>query len=130
MATRGIYDFEFTKRFEAAGLTFAPMYSDYRAAHTLARDATAQQLIGTASGFSLQAEEAFLLAVVLTFIERLDVRLSKAEVNTAAMSSRTDLFEVVEQNGKRNDGGGAVIGNDVLKSHKDSRQRIIQLAMQ
>ena len=130
MTTCGIFGFEFTRPFEADGLTFQPLYTHPAEAKKHAHDEHAHHLTGTVSGANLQlGQVTYRLAAVLSFIERLDVRLSEPIDDPTAATEPRAHFEEVMRNGRRPTGGGAVINPDTFPPHRDARQTFIKLAM-
>lgn len=130
MKTCGIYGFEFTRPFQAAGLTFTPLYRRFSDAKERARDLKTHHLTGTVSGADLADDEVpYRLEAVLSFIERLDVRLSEPSDEEVVATNPLEHFEKVQRLGGRNNGGGAVIATDVFGPHRDARKDFIDRAM-
>jgi hypothetical protein len=131
MTTCGIYGFEFTRPFQAAGLEFLPLYRHPGEARKFARDNDIHHLTGTVSGARLLDDQCtHRLEAVLSFIEHLDVRLSEpsdddASVATAPLSQ----FAPVLRLGRRYSGGGADIDPDTTPPHQDARKDFIERAM-
>ena len=130
MTTCGIFGFEFTRPFEADGLTFQPLYSHSNEAKKHALDEDAHHLTGTVSGANLQfGQVTYRLAAVLSFIEHLDVRLSEPADDPAAATEPRAYFEEVMRIGQRPPAGGAVINSDTFPPHRNARRDFIKLAM-
>lgn len=124
-----IYGFEFTRLFQAGGLTFTPIAQDHSTAKRMARALDAYNLTGTVSGESLDRELLYRLEAVLSFIEHLDVRVSEAVNDPNATTRPLDFFESNAIGGARNNGGGAVVGSDAFSPWKTSRQQFIELTL-
>jgi hypothetical protein len=122
-----IYGFEFTRPFDAAGLHFEPVSSDHASAKSLARTLDSYNLIGTVSAPSLTSDVLFRLEAVLSFVEHLDVRISHVVNDTEAVLRPHDYFEASAVGGRRNNGGGAVIGEDTF--WREARPQFIELAL-
>ncbi|WP_213955301.1 MULTISPECIES: hypothetical protein [unclassified Variovorax] len=128
--TCGIFGFEFTQPFTAAGLTFTPLYSHPPVATQVARDPDAHHLTGTVHGLNLAADQViYRLEAVLSFIEHLDVRLSEPTADEAALTDPRSHFDQVQRHGRRHNGGGAVINPDWFAPHQRARHDFIQRAM-
>ena len=124
-----IYGFEFTRPFQAAGLTFTPASANHSAAKRLARALDAYNLTGTVTAADLGRELLYRLEAVLSFIEQLDVRISEPVADEAAVAHPHDFFELTVVGGARNNGGGAVIGSDAFNPWRSSRQQFVELAL-
>lgn len=124
-----IYGFEFTRPFQAAGLTFTPVALDHSVARRMARALDSYNLTGTVSGDTLNRELSYRLEAVLSFIEHLDVRLSETVSESNATIKPLDFFEATAIGGARHNGGGAVIGSDAFNPWKASRQLFVELAL-
>jgi hypothetical protein len=66
---------------------------------------------------------------VLSFVERLDVRVSEAVAEEVAITKPHDFFESTAVGAARNNGGGAVVGSDAFNPWRTSRQQFIELAL-
>jgi hypothetical protein len=124
-----IYGFEFTRPFQAAGLTFTPASDDHSAAKRLARALDSYNLTGTVAATDLGRELLYRLEAVLSFIEHLDVRVSEPVADEAAVAHPRDFFESTAVGGARNNGGGAVVGSDAFNPWRTSRQHFVELAL-
>ena len=124
--TAGIYGFEFTREFTAAGLRFVPLEEDHQKAKKLARDLKAHHLTGTVSGEKIDRETIYILEGVLSFIEHLDVLVLGSVTTPESDSELAEPFERTITTHKRHNGGGAVIGSDAFNPWKDSRQQFIE----
>lgn len=129
MKAAPIYGYEFTRPFEAAGLTFTPVEHHHPTAHRLARDLSRHHLMGTVSGATLDREDCFKLSAVLSFIEHLDVvvgdPLDDADADTLKFPERH--FPLALSAKPRHNGGGAVIASDVV--FRESRPQFIGLML-
>jgi hypothetical protein len=130
MTTCGIYGFEFTRPFQAAGLEFRPLYKNRDEAHRLALDNCAHHLTGTVSGADLLEDQAtFRIEAVLSFIEHLDVRLSEPSDVATATTEPLSLFEPVLHIGRRDHSGGAILNPDTFPPHRYARRDFIDQAL-
>lgn len=124
----GLYGFQITRPISVRGLSFEPITTDHQQPERLARDLDVYHLTATVSGESLDHELCFKLEAVLSFIEHLDVLVSKPVKRSAAGESVTALFSKSLATQRRNNGGGAVVGVDTFFPH--SRSKFIELALQ
>lgn len=124
-----IYGFEFTRTFQAAGLTFTPTSDDHSGAKRLARALDAYNVTGTVSALHLPRELLYRLEAVLSFIEHLDVRVSDTVNEEEAIAKPHEFFESTVVGGARNNGGGAVVGSDAFNPWRTSRQQFVELAL-
>lgn len=130
MTTCGIFGFNFTRAFEAHGLKFQPLYRDPVEARKRAHDREVHQLTGTVSGTRLQDSAVpHRLGAVLSFMERLDVRLSEPTEDGAATSEPVTHFGEVMRLGERSPNGGEVIAADHYNPHREARRDFIERAM-
>lgn len=73
-------------------------------------------LTGTVSGADLADDEVpYRLEAALSFIERLDLRLSEPSDEEAVATNPLEHFEKVQRLGGRSNGGGAVIATDASR---------------
>lgn len=124
-----LYGFEFTIPFSAGGLEFQPLHGDYSRARVLARDSSKHNLTGTVSAPTLSQDQLFQLEAVLSFIEHLEVLVSKPVNDIAAVNKPEDHFELHVVTPGRHNGGGAVLGSDAFGAWRNSRSTFIGLAL-
>ena len=109
------------------GLEFEPITTDCGNAEDLARDLENYLLTGRVSGECLNEETLFRLEAVLSFIEHLEVLVSKpVETANSGEFVASDLPLVLATK-RRNNGGGAVVGTDAF--FPGSREKFIELAL-
>lgn len=126
--TAALYGFEFTKPFTAGGMTFSPVERQQTAANELARNLNELKMTGTVSADELPSKRVFQLEGVLSFIEHLEVLVSKPISGSLAKEKPHEHFQARITTPARHQGGGAMLGPDALNPWRDSRQTFIDLA--
>lgn len=108
----GIYGFEITTPIDLPRLRIEPRTNDYRQAKQWARDTNSYHLTAVVTGASMSDDMLFDLEAVLSFIERLDVLVS-APVEQGMDDPFAQFVPSITMH-KRDNGGGAVIGEDSI----------------
>ena len=122
-----IYGFEITRAIAYGSWRIEPITDSYEQARTLARDLEAYNLTATVIGDALPDNERFRLEGVLCFIEHLDVIVFPAAQLIDDAEPRTSKLPSTLRRQRRNNGGGAVIGED--SCFRQSRSDFLKLAM-
>lgn len=121
----GIYGYQITHPIDLPDLRIEPRTSDHQQAKQWARDLDSYQLTAVLRGTSISGDLLFDLEAVLSFIEHLDVLISSPIKQT-----EDDPFAQFPQSittHRRNNGGGATIGEDAF--FKPSRSLFISKAL-
>lgn len=116
----GIYGFQITKPVEVVGLKITPISTEHTKAKLLARDESKYNLTAIVEGGSLSNEDVFLIEGILSFIERLDVKLARPFDGSNSVEALAPVLLIQ----KRLSGGGSVIGEDTF--FPDSRKEFIE----
>lgn len=122
-----IYGFHFTREFEVFDLSFYPVFSDINRCKSSSRSLEDYQLTGYVFADRLTSERLFNLQAILSFIEHLDVRLSKPTPDFIHQAVKDQPVGTLSFPGPRYSGGGAVIGTDDF--YRSSRKKFIELAL-
>jgi hypothetical protein len=122
----GIYGYEITRPFSACGMRFVPRHTSYQEARDAARNLERYNLTAVVVADEFAGDHLFRLEAVLSFIEHLDVIVTKPEPLTA--TDGHDQFPQVLSTTRRHNGGGAMIGSDTF--FRDSRPTFVEKAMQ
>lgn len=110
----GIYGFQITYPIDISGLRIEPRANDYQQAKRWARNLDAYQLTAVLKGISISDDLLFNLEAILSFIEHLDVL-----VTSPVEQIKDDPFSQFSPSittHRRNNGGGAIIGEDTLST--------------
>lgn len=121
----GIYGFQITYPIDISGLRIEPRTNDYQQAKRWARDLDAYQLTAVLKGISISDDLLFNLEAVLSFIEHLDVLVTSPveQIKDDPFSQ----FSPTITTHRRNNGGGAIIGEDTF--FRSSRSLFISRAL-
>ena len=114
----GIYGYQITRPIDLAELRIKPRTNDYQQAKRWARDIDSYQLTAVLTGRSISDDLRFNLEAVLSFIEHMDVLISSPIEQTNQDS--VSQFSPTIRTYRRNNGGGAVIGDDTSFHHSRS----------
>lgn len=121
----GIYGFDFTRPFIANGLSFVPLFPSHHEAYPAARDLDRYNLTGALLADTFDDDLLFRLEAVLSFIEHLDVVITRPEPIQG--TTPTDQFPGTLKTSRRHNGGGAMITRDV--GFPDSRPEFIRRSL-
>lgn len=108
----GIYGYSITRPIVLGELRIEPRTKEYRQTKSWARDLESYQLTATLSGPTISATDLFNLEAILSFVEHLDVLIT-SPVKLAEEDPFSIFPEQIESH-KRNNGGGAAIGEDAF----------------
>ena len=122
-----IYGFEVTRTITYGSWRIEPITNSYEQARTLARDLEAYHLTATVVGDALPENDRFKLEGVLCFIEHLDVIVFPANQLVDGDEPVASQLPSILRRHRRNNGGGAVIGEDTF--FHQSRSNFLNLAM-
>ncbi len=122
----GIYGFTITRAFVVDGLRFIPVHSSFLAAKHAARDLEQYNLTAAVVAENISADLRFCLEAVLSFIEHLDVIITRPE--ELADNNPLDQLEKTLRIGPRHNGGGPVIVDDT--TFPNSRPTFVKQALQ
>jgi hypothetical protein len=125
--TAGIYGYQITRPMTVGGLTFEPITTDLQQAKALARNLDVYHLTATVTSDSLNPEMRFNLEGILSFIEHLEVLVSMPMEPSANAESAAVPFPKSLTMQRRNNGGGALVGEDTF--FPQSRSKFIELAL-
>lgn len=108
----GIYGYQITRSIDLPGLRIEPRTSNFRESDRWARDLDSYHLTAILKGEEISDDLLFNLEAVLSFIEHLDVLI------TSPIEQTTDEpfseFSPTITTHRRNNGGGALIGQDAF----------------
>lgn len=121
-----IYGYEITCHFTVGGMQFFPITNSFQEAHEAARNLNEYQLTGIVISNEFSGDVLFRLETVLSFIEHLDVIVTKPVEFDAIDPS--NLFSKTLKTSRRHNGGGAMISSDNF--FPDSRPLFIEKALQ
>lgn len=121
----GIYGYQITRPIDLPGLRIEPRTSDHQQAKLWSRDLDSYQLTAVLKGTSISDDLLFNLEAVLSFVEHLDVLISSPEeqINDNPFAQ----FSPSITTHRRNNGGGAIIGEDTV--FRTSRSLFISKAL-
>lgn len=121
----GIYGYQITRPIDLPGLRIEPRTGHYQQAQLWARDLDTYQLTAVLKGTSITDDLLFNLEAVLSFVEHLDVLISSPEeqINDDPFAQFTPRITTH----RRNNGGGAIIGEDTF--YQTSRSLFISKAL-
>lgn len=106
----GIYGYEFTREFCVAGWRFMPRSPVAAEAHAWARDPERYQLTGVLVGAHADSEQLARLEAILSFIEHMDVILSRPQPPGAQGPFHSLPATILVS--RRYSGGGAILAPD------------------
>ncbi len=108
----GIYGYQITRPIDLPGLRIEPRTSDYQQAKQWASDLDTYQLTAILKGTSISDDLLFNLEAVLSFVEHLDVLVSSS-IELAEDDPFAQFPSSITTH-RRNNGGGAIIGEDTF----------------
>ena len=122
----GVYGYQITRPIVLSGLRIEPRTSDFHQAQEWARDLDAYHMTSVIVADSISDERLFDLEAILSFVEHLDVLIT-APVELTKEDPFAHLTQVLKTH-RRNNGGGAVIGDDTF--FPDSRGMFVAKALE
>lgn len=108
----GVYGYSITRSIELDNVRILPRTTDYKTAKNLARDLDSYQLTAVLIGHCINEKDLFDIEAVLSFMEQLDVIVSKP-IELADRNPFAVFPEKITAH-KRNCGGGVVVGDDAF----------------
>ncbi|MEZ5529482.1 MAG: hypothetical protein R3E57_06065 [Porticoccaceae bacterium] len=108
----GIYGYSITRPIVLGELRIEPRTQEFQQAKSWARDLDSYRLTAVLCGPTISETALFNLEAVLSFVEHLDVIIT-SPVETSGEDPFSRFPERIESH-KRNNGGGAVIGEDAF----------------